>query len=191
MLEAEHTSMNPLDWLLGILLAYSIVRAAIRGFFREAFALGGLILGFLLACWFYHALAAELAGLISSQQIAQFAAFLLILIATMLVASVIGGLLKRTASAVGLGFFDRLLGAAFGFIRGCILGTALLMALTAFLPPAPWITTSRLAPYFLRASHAVFFVMPSDLKFRLHDGAQRIKHTSPDWIKPSYSSHTD
>jgi membrane protein required for colicin V production len=182
--------MNPLDWLLGLLLTYSIVRAAIRGFFREAFALGGLILGFLLACWFYQSLALQLAGLITSPQIAQFAAFLLILIATMLVASLIGGLLKRTASAIGLGFFDRLLGALFGLIRGCILGTALLMALTAFLPPAPWMTTSRLAPFFVRASHAVFFVMPSDLKFRLRDGAQRIKHTSPDWIKSSSSSHT-
>ena len=182
--------MNPLDWLLGGLLLYSTVRAAIRGFFREAFALGGLILGFLLACWFYRELAVQLAGLISSAQIALLVAFLLILIGTMLVAGLIGSLLKRTASAIGLGFFDRLLGALFGLIRGCLMGTALLMALTAFLPPAPWMASSKLAPFFLRASHAVFFVMPADLKLRLHVGTEHIKHTTPDWIKLASPSHT-
>jgi len=182
--------MNPLDWLLGALLLYSVVRAAVRGFFREAFALGGLIVGFLLACWFYRALAVQLAGLISSTQIAQLVAFLLILIGTMLLAGLVGGLLKRTASAIGLGFFDRVLGALFGLIRGCILGTGLLMAVTAFLPPAPWMESSKLAPFFLRASHAVFFVMPADLRLRLHVGAEHIKHTTPDWIKSASPSHT-
>ena len=54
--------MNALDWLLVILLAYSVVRAFLRGFFQEAFALGGLILGFLFACWFYRSLAAQPQG---------------------------------------------------------------------------------------------------------------------------------
>jgi membrane protein required for colicin V production len=175
--------MNPLDWLLAILLAYSVVRAVMRGFFQEAFALGGLILGFLFACWFYLTLAVELKGLINSPQLAQLAAFLLILAGTMIIASLIGKLLSRTASAVGLGFIDRLLGALFGLFRGALLGVALLLAATAFLPTAPWIQNSNLAPYFLRAAHAVSFVMPSYLSLRLLDGLNRVMHTTPDWIK--------
>ena len=183
--------MNPLDWLLAILLTYSVVRAVIRGFLQEAFALGGLIIGFLFACWFYRNLAIDLRGLINSPQIAQLAAFLLILAVTMMVASLIGKFLRRTASAVGLGFVDRLLGALFGLLRGAILGVALLLAVTAFLPTAPWIENSHLAPYFLRAAHAVSFVMPSDLRLRLLDGLSRMKHTTPDWIKHGISSHTE
>ena len=183
--------MNPLDWILGLSLAYSVIRAAFRGFFKEAFALGGLVVGFLLACWGYQSTATHLSGLIISVPLAQFTAFVLIVVATMFVAALIGTLLRRTASAIGLGFFDRLAGALFGLLRGCILGTALLMAFTAFLPTAPWITTSKLAPFFLRAAHAVSFVMPSDLKVRFHDGVQRIKHTTPDWIKYGSASHTD
>jgi membrane protein required for colicin V production len=175
--------MNPLDWLLTLLLLYTITRAVVRGFFREALSLAGLIVGFLLACWFYHAFALKLAGLIANPQLAQFAAFVLILVATMLAATLIAAVLKRTASAIGLGIVDRILGGLFGLIKGCILGTALLMALTAFLPPAPWIAQSALAPYFLRASHAVSFLMPADLKLRMHAGADRIKHIPPDWIK--------
>jgi membrane protein required for colicin V production len=182
--------MNPLDWLLAILLTYSVVRAVMRGFFQEAFALGGLILGFLFACWFYRSLAIDLKGLINSPQIAELAAFLLILVVIMVVAGLIGRLLHRTASAVGLGFADRLLGALFGLLRGALMGAVLLLAITAFLPAAPWIENSYLAPYFLRAVHAVSFVMPSDLRLRLLDGRNRLKHTTPDWIKHGLSSQT-
>jgi membrane protein required for colicin V production len=173
--------MNPLDWLLALLLVYSVVRAAFRGFFQEVFALGGLILGFLFACWFYRS---------AAPQLAEFAAFVLILIATMIVATLLGKLLRSTASAIGLGIADRLLGALFGLLRGGLLGLSLLLAITAFLPTAPWVQTSFLAPYFLRAAHAVSFVMPADLKLRLLDGLHHIKHTTPDWIKSGISSHT-
>jgi membrane protein required for colicin V production len=175
--------MNALDWLLLVLLAYSIIRAVLRGFFEEAFALGGLIFGFLLACWFYKSLATELKGLITSPSIAELTAFLLILTGITILASLLGKILRRTVSAIGLGFLDRLLGATFGLIRGALLGVALLLAVTAFLPSAPWVENSHLAPYFLRAAHAVSFVMPSDLKQRLLDGLNRLKHTTPDWIK--------
>ncbi|MGD0647778.1 MAG: CvpA family protein [Acidobacteriaceae bacterium] len=177
--------MNALDWLLVILLAYSVVRAFLRGFFQEAFALGGLILGFLFACWFYRPLAADLKGLIPPTQIAELAAFLLILAGTMILASLLGRLFRHTASAIGLGFVDRFLGGAFGLVRGALLGVALLVATTAFLPSAPWIENSHLAPYFLRAAHAVSFVMPSDLKRRLLDEFNHLKHMPPDWIKGS------
>jgi membrane protein required for colicin V production len=175
--------MNPLDWLLAVLLVFSVIRAVMHGFFQEAFALGGLVLGFLFACWFYRPLAIDLKGLITSPQIAELAAFLLILAGTMIVASLLGRVLRHTASAIGLGLVDRFLGAIFGLLRGALLGVALLLAMTAFLPSAPWVENSHLAPYFLRAAHAVSFVMPSDLKLRLLDGLDHLKHTTPDWIK--------
>ena len=179
--------MNPLDWLLAILLAYSVIRAALRGFVQEAFALAGLVAGFLFACWFYRDLALELKGLITTPPVAQLAAFVLLLLATMVLASVIGKLLRRTVSAVGLGFVDRLLGALFGLLRGALLGVGLLLAITAFLPTAPWVQSSTLAPYFLRSAHAVSFVMPSDLKRRLSDGLQHINHAPRHWINAPVS----
>lgn len=182
--------MNPLDWLLAALLVYSVVRAALRGFFREAFALAGLVLGFLLACWNYHTLALRLTGLISSPPLAQMVAFLAILFIVMAVATLAGKLFRRGASAVGLGFLDRLGGALFGLARGLVMGLALLLAVTVFLPSSTWMETSVLAPYFLRANHAVSFVMPSELKVRLHDSIEHLKHKTPDWIKSGLSSHT-
>jgi len=190
--------MNSLDWLLTLLLAYSVIRAVLRGFLREAFALGGLIAGFLLACWNYQSIATRLQTLIHSaaftQPLAQFAAFLLILMVVLLVATLLGTLLKRTASAVGLGFFDRLLGALFGLARGILLGIVFVMAVTSLLPLASpemnWTQNSLLTPYFLRATHAVSFVMPSELQSRLFTGVQQIQNVTPGWTQHSPSKQT-
>ena len=46
--------MNPLDWMLAALVVYSTIRAAMRGLVRELFALGGLLVGLVLACWYYR-----------------------------------------------------------------------------------------------------------------------------------------
>lgn len=170
-------AMNPLDWIIAIVLAYSVIRAAMRGFFREAFALAGLIIGFLLACWNYQNAAAQLRGLVTSVPLSELLGFVLIFFGTMLLAALLGKLFSKTVSAIGLGFLDRLGGALFGLVRGALFVLVLLLAMTAFLPTGSWIQTSLLAPYFLRGHHAVSFVMPSDLRLRLTDGFKHIRST--------------
>jgi membrane protein required for colicin V production len=176
--------MNLFDWFLVILLAYSTIAAFVRGFLLELFSLGGLIAGILLASWNYRALSALFSRVITTAYIANIIAFLLIAIGVMILCAVIGKVLHQTAHAIGLGFFDRLLGAGFGFARGCLLGIAILMAAAAFLPPSPLISQSRLSPYFLAGAHAVSFVVPHDLQQQILDGATQLKHNAPDWIKP-------
>ena len=182
--------MNPLDWLILALLLYSAIRAALNGFFREAFTLAGLLIGFPLACWYYHPLAEQLRNLISTPTLAQFAAFLLILSGVTLTASLLGRIFRRGARTVGLGFADRLGGALFGLLRGAGIATAVLLAITAFLPTAPWVQNSLLSPYLLRAAHEVSFTMPADLRLRLRDSFQHLNHSSADWIKFGPVSHT-
>jgi membrane protein required for colicin V production len=182
--------MNPLDWLLAVLLVYSTIRAAMRGLVRELFALGGLLVGFVLACWYYRAVAEFLRGLVNSEPLADFCGFLLITSLVMVAATLVGTLVRRAASAIGLSPLDRLGGAAFGVARGTVLGVALLLAVTAFLPTAPWVEGSKFSPYLLRASHAVSFVMPRQLKRQLVEGLDRLKHTTPNWINYGSSSHT-
>jgi membrane protein required for colicin V production len=102
----------------------------------------------------------------------------------MVLSTLLGRALNRTAHAIGLGFFDRILGAAFGLARGCLFGVAILMAVTAFRPHSAWVENSRLTPYFLAGVHAVSFVVPHDLQQKVLYGAEQLKHNAPDWIKP-------
>jgi membrane protein required for colicin V production len=176
--------MNLFDCLLMAILAYSTIVAFVRGIILELFSLGGLIVGILLAAWNYNQVATLLSHLIATPATAQVVAFLLIIICIMVLCTVLGKALNRTAHVIGLGFFDRLLGAVFGFARGCLLGVAILIAGAAFLPRSQWIANSQLTPYFLAGAHAVSFVVPHDLRQQILDGAAHLKHVAPDWIKP-------
>jgi membrane protein required for colicin V production len=176
--------MNLFDCFLIAVLAYSTIMAFLRGIILELFSLGGLIAGILLACWNYTYVATILGHLISAPATAEIVAFLLIIIGVMMLSTLIGKTLNRTAHAIGLGFFDRLLGASFGFARGCLFAVAILMAIAAFLPHSGWIANSRLSSYFLAGAHAVSFVVPHDLQQQILNGAQQLKHNAPDWIKP-------
>jgi membrane protein required for colicin V production len=175
--------MNLFDCLLIAILVYSTIMAFVRGIILELFSLGGLIAGILLAAWNYHHVALLLARLVKTPAAAQIVAFLLIIIAVMVLCTLLGKALNHTAHAIGLGFFDRLLGAVFGFARGCLLGVAILMAVAAFLPQSQWIANSQLTPYFLEGAHAVSFVVPHDLRQQILEGAEQLKHDAPDWIK--------
>ncbi len=176
--------MNLFDCFLIALLAYSTIMAFLRGIVIELFSLGGLVAGILLASWNYDRLAPILGRLISNVAITQVVAFLLIVSVVMVLATLIGRALNHTIHAIGLGFFDRFLGAVFGFARGCLFGVAILMAIAAFLPHSQWIANSLLSSYFLAGAHAVSFVVPHDLQQQILNGAQQLKHNAPNWIKP-------
>ena len=181
-------SLNPFDWLLLLLLAYSTLRALLRGLILELVSLCGLIAGLLLASWNYSALSHWLRAWLTNRVFADLVAFLGIVVGVSILASLLGRLLRRSAAAVGLGPLDRLLGALFGFLRGCLAAAAMILPVAAFLPassaPAQWIAESRFSPYILSAAHAVSFVVPRDLEQRIRGGTSRLKHTEPGWIKP-------
>jgi membrane protein required for colicin V production len=176
--------MNLFDWFLLAILAWSIIMAFMRGIILELFSIGGLIAGILIASWNYNHIAELLERLIKTPATAQIIAFLLIIIGVMVLSTLLGKALNRTAHAIGLGFFDRLLGAVFGLARGCLFGVAILMAVAAFRPHSTWVENSRLTPYFLAGVHAVSFVVPYGLQQQIMNGAQQLKHNAPDWIKP-------
>jgi membrane protein required for colicin V production len=175
-------TLNPFDWFLLGVLAYSTIMAFLRGFFRETFSLVGLVAGILLASWYYNPLAVRLVQWLPWST-SQLVSFLLIAILVMVLCGFFGTLLSKTAKTIGLGFIDRALGAVFGFARGCLLGVLLLMAAAAFFPHERYIQNSQLAGYFLDGAHAVSFVVPTNLQQLIREGARELQQRTPDWIK--------
>ena len=177
------SSLTIFDWVLVALLVYSTVKAFLRGFLREIFSLAGLIAGILLASWNYVTLAQSLRHWITPEPTAEIVAFLLIVAGVGVACALAGRLLRTSADAIGLGFIDRLLGAAFGLARGCLVGVACMMVLAAFGSGSSWTTHSLLTPYFLAGAHGVSFVVPHNLEQQIANGAAQLKHSAPDWIK--------
>jgi len=182
--------MAIVDWIITAIVVLAVVGAARNGFFVEAFSLGGVVLGLLIASWNYQRLMPSMQHAIHTPAIAEAIAFLVIAIVVMIAAGLVGRILHRTAHSIGLGWLDRLVGAAFGFLKGCIVVTLGVMALAAFYPQSGWLDHSRLAPYLLSAAHTTTAVTPQQLGERIREGVKIIRDAQPDWLKPHAEGRT-
>ncbi len=168
--------MTLVDIVIVVIVVLSTLAAIVQGLIRELFSLAGLVFGLVLASWNYARLAAPLGRWIHSPGIAEALAFLSIALGVMLVAGVIGSLLQKTVQGIGLGWLDRIFGAAFGFVRGCILVMVAMLAVAAFRPGAPWMQGSRLAPYFFPGARILSVQAPATLKEKVATGITFLQH---------------
>ena len=127
--------MSWLDYaILGVLVA-SVAWGVWRGFVREVISLAGWVLAFLAANAVAGPLGEALPTSISSPEVRVLAAFLIVFIFTLSLATVVGMLLSRLLKAAGLGGLDRSLGGVFGLARGVVILLAVTIA--AGLTAAP------------------------------------------------------
>ncbi len=166
--------MNVLDWLIVGILVLSVLHAAAQGFVFEFFSLVGTVFGYLLAAWEYPVVARYIAPYVKSDLVASGAGFLLIFVAVVILAGIAGRIARWATSTVGLRWFDRLLGGAFGFLRGALVVVVLVMAMASFLPSSRALASSRLAQYFLVAGRAAVCAGPSELKQQFRDGLKSL-----------------
>jgi len=168
--------MNLADWVILGTIIVSILLAASQGFFYEVFSLAGVIVGYLLAAWEYGRLAKWLTPYVKSEWVAEITAFLVIFLAVVILAGILGRILRWLLKKAGLRWFDRLLGAAFGLVRGGLLVAITLLAVTTFAPGSRWVTGSELAPYFIVLARAASWVAPSEVRARFRQGVEMIEH---------------
>lgn len=167
--------MSGLDWVMIAVVLLSVLLAASQGFFYELFSLGGIVVGYIMAAWGYTRVAAWYAPFVKSAWVADIAGFLTIFIAVSLVAGIIGRLARWFFKEAGLRWFDRLLGAAFGLVRGVLAVAVLLLALTSFAPDNTCIVQSAVAPYVLIVARAAVWIAPGQIRTRFADGLRTIR----------------
>ena len=182
--------MNWLDWVLLLLLAVSIISSFRKGFSRELIGLIAVVVALVCGVWFYGAAGAFLLPYVSTKELAHFCGFLLIFIGVLIAGAIVGHLFSRLVKAAGLNWFDRLLGAGFGAVRGLLLAVALILAIVAFTPgeaPPRAVVQSRFAPYLIDAAHLVASMAPHELKEGFRKRYDRVKSIWEDALKKSGS----
>ena len=175
--------MNWLDYLLLAILLFSAVMSARRGFSREIIGLAATVLALVLGMWFYGIAGSYIAPYTRSPQLANFLGFMFVCAVVLLAGAMLGWIVKRFIRTIGLSFFDRLLGAAFGVLRGLLIAMILLTALMAFTPylesesASSAVVHSRIAPFVLDASHFVVAMAPMELKSGFQERYASLKST--------------
>jgi membrane protein required for colicin V production len=168
--------MSVADWIILAFMVFSVIGAAMEGFFHEAFHLAGLVVGYLLAAWQYHRLADWFAPHLKSPWVGEIAGFLIIFFAVLILAGFAGRIARWLMKKAGLSTIDRILGAVLGLLRGALVVAIVLTAMAAFAPAAKWLAESQLAPYFLVGGRAAIWLAPSELRQRFYQGLDYLRH---------------
>jgi membrane protein required for colicin V production len=125
--------MPVLDWIFVVVLVVSLLVGAWRGLVYELFSLANWIAAFVLAQWFAPDVAHYL-PLGNSTEVVRYAAgFVVVFVAALFAGGLIAFLVRKLVAAVGLRPVDRVLGAAFGLVRGVVV----LLALTVVAGMTP------------------------------------------------------
>ncbi|CCD28805.1 Colicin V production protein [Candidatus Glomeribacter gigasporarum BEG34] len=117
--------MTGFDYAVLLIIGLSALRGLWRGLLAELFALIGWIAALIIAGYTADLLAPYLPAHWPGGAFTQFLlAFILIMIAVMLITGVLGTLFERLIGALGMRTLDSSLGLAFGIVRGILLVVA-------------------------------------------------------------------
>jgi membrane protein required for colicin V production len=159
--------MNWFDLLLVLILAASVLTSFRKGLSREVIGLVSVILAIICGTWFYGTAGALVQPYVSSPGVAHLAGFFLVFLAVMLLGALVGFIVGKFLRVTGLSFFDHILGAAFGLVRGVLIAVALITGIMAFSPagnPPAAVVHSRLAPYVVDGARFVSSIAPHELR---------------------------
>ncbi len=141
--------MTGFDYGVLFVMGFSVLLSVLRGGVSEIISLVAWVLAFWLAQRFSPALAMHLPPDVPGPQLRLIASFLGIFLGVWLLSAIIRITVSQFIKATGLGPVDRLIGAAFGFIRGGVIIVALvLLAGMTNLPKQPIWRDAMFSPPF-------------------------------------------
>ncbi len=152
------------DYAITAIIVLSIIVSLVRGFVREALSLITWALAFWVAFSFSSILATLLTNYIHSASLRQIAAFGILFLITLLLGAFINYLIAQLVDSTGLTGTDRVLGIVFGFARGALVVSLLLMM--ASLTPMPqeqWWKASLLIPQFQPIEAWLHSLLPKEV----------------------------
>ena len=153
-----------MNWLDIVIIVVAVLLGIVglrRGIIRTVFGIVGLIVGIVLAGRYYD----ELAALIfpAGATWAHIAAYIIILLATLLVVGVIGWLVAKLVHLVLLGWLDRLVGCILGVIIGGLLCAAILAIVVKYSPGTETvISQSALARFLMAGFPLLLALLPAE-----------------------------
>ena len=157
------SALVAMDWIFVGVLLVSLLVGAWRGLVFEVISVVSWIAAFVLAQWFAPAVAHWLPISSTNEALRYGIGFVLVFVGTIFAGSLIAFVVKKLLAAVGLSPADRMLGAAFGVVRGVVilLALTLVVGMTPF-KSAPWWQESEGAKLAGVALHGLKPLLPED-----------------------------
>jgi membrane protein required for colicin V production len=166
-----------LDLLVVIVIGSSVAAGLVAGFARVSIGFIAAILGVVFGFWFYGVPAGWVHRYLHSAAISNFIGFLLVFWLILAIGALFAKVTSKLFKWTGLSWLDRLLGGAFGMVRGALIAVVMIAVLLAFTPkPMPnWMVNSRVLPYAMEASNAIASLAPSAIKNALRESMLELR----------------
>jgi membrane protein required for colicin V production len=134
------SSVSWVDWALLAVLLISVVIGLFRGLVFELMSLVGWVVAYFAAVWFAPQLAPYIPVGTPASALNHSAALLLCFVGVLIAWGLLARLVRMVISATPLTVIDRVLGAAFGVLRGLVLllAAATVVALTPAARSSAW-----------------------------------------------------
>ena len=141
--------MQWIDWAILIVIGLSAGISLLRGFVREALSLAGWILAFFVAKGFYQEFSSLLESSIDTPSLRYAVSWAALFVLTLTISGLINYILSQLIEKAGLSGMDRIMGMAFGALRGVLLVSVAVLLLREFTPVEQdnWWVKSELIPH--------------------------------------------
>ncbi len=169
--------MNKLDMAIIIILGTTLVMGLFRGGIKEIFSLGSVILGFVIANSFYEDAGRLLAGYLQNSSLAEVFGYALLFVGSGIAIRLVGTQLAKGTRKIKLGWADHLVGGTFGFIKGGLIVSIIVMIMSSFFPNAKVLKGSDLTPYVISAVGLIARVAPREIRQRFTDSREKLQET--------------
>jgi membrane protein required for colicin V production len=160
--------MTFFDLFVLAIVGASVAAGALRGFVRALVASIGLLVGFFVASHTYVQAGAFLRGLgaVESVEAGYAAGFLLMVGVVLLVGIILGESARAGLKRAKLQWFDRVLGAGFGLVRGVAVCSVVYLALTAFPVRLDTVARARTGPALAEGARLLALFTSSEVRAR-------------------------
>lgn len=160
--------LNTTDFIIIGFILLSVLISLSRGFVREALSLLTWLLAAYVAFTYAHESADLIKGMIQNPHTRTIVAFVALFLFVVIVGGLFNYFVGRVISISGLGFFDRILGIAFGAARGIlVVALIIIMIKGTSLVERGWWRHSQLIPQFTPLTQTMEDLFPKQAEDKL------------------------
>jgi membrane protein required for colicin V production len=166
--------MNPLDLAVIGIVALSAIFAFARGFVREALSIVAWVGAAAITLYGFNWVYGQIEPRIHDRLLSQVAAGFGLFVISLILLTILTGLVLRTVRASGLSPIDRTLGFIFGLARGAFLVCLAYLLLVVSVQPSDWpvwIREAKSEPYLHEGADVLRSFLPESLKIKSAEAA--------------------
>src|SRR5437868_11597864 len=164
--------MNPLDLGVIAIIVLSAIFAFARGFVREALSIIAWVGAAAITVFGFSTVLIAVSPIVNNALLAQLIAGFGLFVVSLIVLTIVTGLLARMVRSSGLSPIDRTLGFIFGLARGAFLVCLAYLLLVVSVQPndwPAWIREAKSEPYLHEGADVLRGFLPESLKIKSAD----------------------